>query len=164
MMDYIYDHWATDSNHTRAVVDRMLFFASYRRMDNSAMLGIVQQEFSKTVLGICVLFPEVRWPAKLLYSQAALQTFILNDKRNGIIIAPHIETGNHQRFIIWERYNCSHPTGQSKHFGALAYLNMPSSLSFAVYLLVKTSASQDASTLRMEVGVSIPRPPHASLG
>ena len=49
----------------------------------------------KTVLRICIVLPEIRGPAKLLDAEAALQPFILNDKRRRLVIPPHVQAGNH---------------------------------------------------------------------
>ena len=67
-----------------------------------------RRNLQETVLRIGIILPEIRGPAQFLNTQPAQQTFVLYDKGCCIIVSPHIQTGNHQRFVVGKRNNRSH--------------------------------------------------------
>ena len=67
-----------------------------------------RRNFQKTVLWIGIILPIIRGPTQFLNTQPSKQTLILYYERCRIIVAPHIQTGNHQGFIVGERNDRSH--------------------------------------------------------
>ena len=66
-----------------------------------------RRNFQKTVLWIGIILPIIRGPTQFLNTQPSKQTLILYYERCRIIVAPHIQTGNHQRFVIGKWNNCA---------------------------------------------------------
>ena len=66
-----------------------------------------RRNLQEAVLRVGIILPKIRGPAQFLNTQSAQKTLIFYYKRCCIIVPPHIQTGNHQRFVIGKWNNCA---------------------------------------------------------